>query len=778
MNALNQDTKKKVYGDLLEILGAIKEVCSPREATRILENVTRITPKITHALDVAYHFHEGQTRKGGGPYITHPICVAAIVGFCDGDEAMVCAALLHDVVEDTPCSVEYVEREFGGDVAHLVDALTKITEIRKEEFPKDAQDSRLLASALTFRKILVSAIDDPRALVVKISDRLHNILTLEALPREKQIRISKETLAVYAPIASRLGMASIKNELEDKSFYYIYPQEYQEIRAYLNENQQSLSLKLNGFATKLEKLFFKAGFAEGDFTISTRIKRPYSIYLKMQRKGAVSKDEILDLMAVRVLVKNPLDCYRILGIVHLRFKPIISRFKDYVALPKENGYQTIHTTIFDQSSIYEIQVRTFEMHMGAEYGNSAHWKYKAGGAEPDALKWLHNFKYQGHDSKSNPKEFYALVQNDLYREDITVFSPDGDTYTLPAGAIVLDFAYMIHSDLGDRAAKAFVNNQKATLNQELRSGDVVKIIKGEHSIPRYIWIDQLKTSRAKNHLKLQRKNQIKEIDAKSMINILSCIFEGPIFTQEIGPKDYPLFEKKLAQYGVETSLSEASKNIGNLKKLVEEIQEKVKETPKHQKKKVQYNEFGFLMKNLLQFRLTNKMLNLINPHIGLKKSYLEHFIIYTNPYVHVKQVLFDDCCHPKYGDEIVAIMPTYKDHKIVVHHKLCKEVGAEIDLGLPMVFVQWSKRKREIYKGIFYLEDKKSALVRLLDFLAKNDCTIMGVNYLAHGDNFSSHCEVSIEYNAREASVLKEILSQRYQERLVSFLSAKDAYQA
>ncbi len=775
---MTQDIKRKSYEDLLEILGALKEVCGPHEATHVLENVAEITPRVAQALEVAHRFHAGQTRKGGGPYVTHPICVACIVAFCDGDEAMLCAALLHDVVEDTECSIEYVAREFGEDVANLVDALTKITEIRKEEFPMEAQDSKLLASALTFRKILVGAINDPRALIVKISDRLHNILTLDALPRDKQIRISKETLAVYAPIASRLGMASIKNELEDKSFYYIYPQEYQKIQLYLDQNRQSLSLKLNRFAGKLEKMFFEAGFGEGDFQLTTRIKRPYSIYLKMQRKGAVSMDEILDLMAVRVLVKNPLDCYRILGIVHLRFKPIISRFKDYVALPKENGYQTIHTTIFDQSSIYEIQVRTFEMHEGAEYGNSAHWKYKAGGAEPEALKWLHNFKYQGHDSKSNPKEFYALVQNDLYREDITVFSPDGDTYTLPAGAIVLDFAYMIHSDLGDRAKKAFVNNKKASLNQELRSGDVVKIVKGERSIPRYIWMDQLKTSRAKNHLKLQRKNQLKEIDAKSMINILTCIFEAPIFAEEIEPKDYTLFEKKLVECGVEISLSEANRNIGSLKKLVEEIQEKVRETPKHMKKKVQYHEFGFLMKNLLQFRLTHKMLNLINPHIGLKKSYLDNFIVYTNPYVHVKQVLFNDCCHPKYGDEIVAIMRSYKEHKVIVHHKLCKAIGAEIDLGLPMVFVQWSKKKREIYKGIFYLEDKKSALMHLLDFLTKNDCTITGVDYCGYRDEFSSHCEVLLEYTAKEASALREILSQKYQERLVSFSSLKDAYQA
>lgn len=773
-----KDTKNAHYASLLEILGVLKEVVSPDEAIHVLKNTTHITPKVAQALDLATYFHKGQTRKGGQPYITHPICVACIVAFCGGDEAMICASLLHDVVEDTPCKIEQIAETFGEDVANLVDALTKITEIRKEELAFDPQNPRLVISALTFRKILVSAIKDPRALVVKISDRLHNTWTLEALPRDKQIRISKETLAVYAPIASRLGMSSIKNELEDKSFYYIYPQEYQKIQSYLDQNKQALSLKLNQFASKLEKMFFESGFAEGDFQITTRIKRPYSIYLKMQRKGAVSIDEILDLMAVRILVNTPIDCYKILGIVHLRFKPIVSRFKDYIALPKENGYQTIHTTLFDQSSIYEVQIRTFEMHMGAEYGNSAHWRYKAGDVESEHLKWLHNLKYQSEDPKGNPKEFYDLVQNDLYREDITVFSPHGDTYTLPVGAIVLDFAYMVHSDLGDKAEKAFINNKKALLNQELKSGDVVKIIKGKKSILRHIWIDQLKTSRAKSHLKLQRKNQIKEIDAKSMINILSSIFESPIFNTDIGAKNYATFEKKLLEYGVESTLSEATKSVDGLKRLVEEIQEKVKEVPKKSHKRAEQRQFGFLMKNLMQFRFTSRVLRLWSPHIGLKKCYLDNFIVYTNPHVSIKQVLFNDCCHPKHGDEIVAIMPNYKDHKVVVHHKLCKQAIMDIDLSLPMVFVEWNKKNKEIYKGIFYIEDKRGALLQLLDFLAKNDCNIVGINYASYRDNFSSHCEVLFEYNDKEINTFKDIVMRKYQERLVGFSSLKDAYQA
>ncbi|BCZ17191.1 Penta-phosphate guanosine-3'-pyrophosphohydrolase SpoT [Helicobacter sp. NHP19-003] len=771
-----RDSKSPHYGRLGEILELVKDIASPDEAFNVLKNTTIITPKIQEALDLATRYHKGQKRKGGAPYITHPISVACIVAFCGGDEAMVCASLLHDVVEDTPCNLEEILDKFGEDVANLVDALTKITEIRKEELAFDPENPHLLLTALTFRKILVSAIKDPRALVVKVSDRLHNMLTLDALPRDKQIRISKETMAVYAPIASRLGMSTIKNELEDKCFYYIYPQEYKGIQNYLEQSKQALFLKLNQFAGKLEKMFYEAGFSEGDFKIATRIKRPYSIYLKMQRKGAANKDEILDLMAVRVLVKTPLECYKILGIVHLRFKPIVSRFKDHIALPKENGYQTIHTTIFDESSIYEVQIRTFDMHLGAEYGNSAHWKYKAGGVESEHLKWLHNLQYQSEESQENPQEFYELVQSDvLYREDITVFSPSGDSYTLPAESIALDFAYMIHSELGDKAKTAFVNNNEVKLNVKLKSGDVVKIIKGDTSNPRFTWINQLRTTRAKNHLERLQKNRLKEIDAKTMVNILNTIFETPIFRPDIGPKQYATFEKKLTEHGVKIGLSEAIKSIEGVKKLVEQIQEKVQRHPNphhHPEPK----QFGFFMKNLMQFKF-GRVLGLSTSHIGLKKCDLDHFIVYTNPNIQIRQVLFNDCCHPKKGDDIVAIMPKAKEHKVVVHTKVCKNAYSDIDVGLPMVFISWSKKERELFKIIIYIGSAKDSLLQVLNFLIKNSCDIVKVQYASHG-KYSTSCEILFEYTGkREIGEFNEILTQKYKDRLTEFSSIKDAYQ-
>ncbi|AFI06396.1 RelA/SpoT family protein [Helicobacter cetorum] len=765
---------KSVDIGFLRILDVIKKVKTPKGGVEVLRTLMDFTPKIENALALATKSHKGQYRKSGEPYIVHPICVASIVAFCGGDEAMVCAALLHDVVEDTPCKIEYIVQEFGQDVANLVDALTKITEIRKEELGVNAQNPRMVVSALTFRKILISAIQDPRALVVKISDRLHNMLTLDALPNDKQVRISKETLAVYAPIASRLGMSSIKNELEDKSFYYIYPEEYKNIKDYLYKNKQSLLLKLNAFASKLEKKLLDSGFSHSDFKLVTRVKRPYSIHLKMQRKGAVNIDEILDLLAIRILLKNPIDCYKVLGIIHLNFKPIVSRFKDYIALPKENGYETIHTTIFDESSIYEVQIRTFDMHMGAEYGNSAHWKYKSGGIDNESMRWLQNFKYHDSDLKNNPKEFYELAKNDLYREDIVVFSPNGDTYTLPVGAIALDFAYMVHSDLGDRATNAYINNKKALLNQELRSGDVVKIIKGDKITPRFIWIDQLKTSKAKNHLRIQRKNRLKEIDVKSMINILTTFFERPVF-EDLDLKDYKTFEERLLDFGVEMTLAEGMKSFEFLAKLTEEIESKVLSL--QEDVLLEYQEVSLWTRGLRYLGFKTNILNFLTPSRQWQCKELENFTICTSNALEIKQVLLNDCCHPKYGDEIIAIVTDLKEPKAIVHHKFCKEAIVEVDARVPMIYIEWHKRDRTIYKMMFYLGERKAVLANLLAFLTKNECNIVGVSYLGYKDKYSSHCEVSFEVPTDKADWIRALISRKYQDRIVELSSLGDAYE-
>jgi len=439
-------------------LNDIKEIHIVEDAKRLLFGAfVSETDIVQRALDLASVAHKGQKRKSGEPYIIHPILVAAITALISGDEVMVASALLHDVVEDTHYELEDIERDFGVDVVHIVGGLTKIVEIRDEKLIPSVSGDRLINSALSFRKMLIASIKDVRVLVIKLCDRLHNMLTLDALSSAKQKRIAEETLVVYAPIAHRLGISRLKNELEDLSFYYIYPNDYAMIDTYIKSNKQNLQFRLNALIQKVENMMHIDGFHRDSFEIFGRVKHYYSIYLKMHRKG-VSIEEVLDLLAIRIIVKEPIQCYRVLGLLHLGCTPLISRFKDYVALPKENGYQTIHTTLFDDDGIVESQIRTTEMHKLAEYGIAAHWKYKEGGSKVH-LDWLEGLNYQNE----SVEEFYELAKSDLFSEDIAVFSPKADYYTLPKNSVALDFAYLIHSEIGETASSALINKKKSSL---------------------------------------------------------------------------------------------------------------------------------------------------------------------------------------------------------------------------------------------------------------------------------------------------------------------------
>jgi len=421
--------------NFLDILEKIKNIKTTNEASLLLlEKID--TPKIQKALKFAIKAHSGQKRKSGEDYVIHPILVAVITSFFSNDEDVITAAILHDVVEDTPYTIYYIKDEFGKEVAKLVEGLTKIIEIRDNSLISSDSDEKLTKSALTFRKMLIASIEDVRVLVVKLCDRLHNMMTLDALELKKQRRIAEETLVVYSPIAHRLGISKLKNLLEDISFKYLLPQEYKKIDEYIKTNKEIFQIKLNEMIQKVEKLLLQNGFLKQEFEIKSRIKHYYSIYLKMQRKG-ISIEEVLDLLAIRIIVKEPIDCYKALGLIHLNFRPLISRFKDYIAIPKENGYQTIHTTVYNQNSIIEAQIRTFDMDKNAEFGIAAHWKYKLNSAIPD-LKWLKNMQFD-----ENINDFYELAKNDLFSEDIVVYTPKFDTITLPRGATALDFALYI-----------------------------------------------------------------------------------------------------------------------------------------------------------------------------------------------------------------------------------------------------------------------------------------------------------------------------------------------
>ena len=453
---------------LLEKL--IEDIKNCRDLTRAKELLFSICQEdaiVEKAVDYCIKSHEGQVRKSGEPYAVHPILVASLVAFLSENKATILAALLHDVIEDTQCTEEELRDQFGSEVLKLVLGLTKIVEIREDNLIPSKSKKSLTKSALTFRNMLLASIEDVGVLVVKLCDRLHNMLTLDALREDKQKRISEETLVVYAPIAHRLGISSIKNYLEDLSFKYLMPDEYKLIDNYINSNDQQMQLGLNEFISKIELLFLSNGFRQGSFQIQKRIKHSYSIYLKMQRKGVGI--EVLDLLGVRILGENVSDCYLALGVLHTNFNPLVSRFKDYIALPKQNGYQTIHTTLFDTKNIIEAQIRTFDMHKIAEFGIAAHWKYKEDGSVvAPRLDWLTDISMQSTNNLENAEDYnaielYEYAKDSLYVEDVAVYSPKGEIFTLPRGATVLDFAYEVHTKVGLHAKSAYVNRVKVPL---------------------------------------------------------------------------------------------------------------------------------------------------------------------------------------------------------------------------------------------------------------------------------------------------------------------------
>jgi GTP diphosphokinase / guanosine-3',5'-bis(diphosphate) 3'-diphosphatase len=712
---------------LIEKIKACQDVDG---ALKLLKTYTD-TPTVRKALSFTIKQHKGQFRKSGEEYAIHPILVATIVAHLGGDEDMIVSGLLHDVIEDTRCEIDSVIQEFNQEVAMLVEGLTKIMEIRGVELVPSNSNEKMISSALTFRKMLLASISDVRVLVVKLCDRLHNMLTLSALVSTKQKRISEETMVVYAPIAHRLGISSIKNLLEDLSFSFLLPEEYKKIDDYLNEHKQQLQLKLNHFISKTKTFMLKNGFNESEFEIEKRVKHYYSIYLKMQRKG-ISIEEVLDLLAIRILVKSPIDCYRVLGIIHLNFNPLISRFKDYVAIPKENGYQTIHTTVFDNKSIIESQIRTFDMHKTAEYGVAAHWKYKTGGLNPK-LEWLNDLKTQ-NDEIDNIEEFYEIAKDNLYSEDIAVFSPKGDIFTLPRGASVLDFAYEVHTEVGLYAQEGHVNKQKVPLLTELHNGDIVRIITSKEAHFRCSWVKSVKTGKARNAIISHCKAKIKEINQKAALNILSSIFN--------------VREGKLIRWLKKENLSDKV-----FKTAVDSI--------------YLQDVVNALKKYLRGDKLLLPLLK-IDRH-KVKKQKFDNIVIYSH--FNISSVLFDYCCHPKRGDDIIGFK---KGNDVIVHHKLCERAASFMKNKETMVFVKWTREAPERYKLIVSLENKRGSLAGFLQFLAKMQVNLVTIELGKSEERTADFFELIIELPDKNMDSAREKLLTKY--RVIEFVSVNDAY--
>jgi GTP pyrophosphokinase len=481
--------------------------------------------------------HKGQTRASGEPYLVHPLEVAAILADMRMDPACVAVGLLHDVLEDTLTEPDRIKEYFGPDVLHIVEGVTKISKI-----PFSSSEER---QAENFRKLLLAMVDDVRVILVKLADRLHNMRTLQYLPEDRRQRIARETMDIYAPLAGRLGMSKIKNELEDLAFQYLEPEAYREISERVAERRAVATAFIEKIKTTVAEKLTTAGL---DASLEGRIKRLYSIHQKLRRQR-IGLEQVYDFVALRVIVATVADCYAVLGVLHNVWRPVPGRIKDFIAMPRPNGYRSLHTSVIgDEGHPFEVQIRTPEMHRIAEEGIAAHWKYKEGksGVDKDdqALTWLRQLLEWQQEVK-DPHEFLNSLKLDLYPEEVYCFTPKGEVKTLPRGATPVDFAYAIHTEVGHQCVGARVNGKMAPLRYKLKNGDIVEILTSPGHHPSRDWLALTVTNKARSkirhYLNTTEKQQALEIGKKH-------------FDREL--KRYDLSLKKLDQGRIEALAQE------------------------------------------------------------------------------------------------------------------------------------------------------------------------------------------------------------------------------
>jgi guanosine-3',5'-bis(diphosphate) 3'-pyrophosphohydrolase len=482
----------------------------------LLEKVRAYNPDADlELLRRAYVFsayeHKGQVRHSGEPYMVHPLEVADFLADLKLDVVAIASGLLHDVVEDTLTTIERIEELFGPEVAHVVEGVTKISTI-----PFSSSEER---QAENFRKMLLAMVDDIRVILVKLADRLHNMRTLHHLPEERRVKIAQETLDIYAPIANRLGMSKVKNELEDLCFRYLEPKAYNSLRSRVESRRRGAEGQIDELKKTLTAKLTEAQVPYVE--IDGRIKRLYSIWQKL-KKQKIELDQVYDFVALRIITRSVKDCYATLGIIHNTWSPVPGRIKDFIAMPRPNGYQALHTSVISEKGTpFEVQIRTDEMHQQAEEGIAAHWKYKEGriGDQRDEryFQWMRQL-LEWQQEVRDPQEFINNLKIDLYPEEVYIFTPRGEVKALPRGATPLDFAYAIHTDVGHRCVGARVNGKMVPLRTRLKNGEIVEIITQAGHTPSRDWLNYVVTSRARqkirHYVQLEEKERSIELGRK------------------------------------------------------------------------------------------------------------------------------------------------------------------------------------------------------------------------------------------------------------------------
>ena len=604
--------------------------------------------KIRSAYSFAEKCHGDQRRVSGIPYILHPTSVACIVAELGMDTDTICGALLHDTVEDTYVTLEEVGRRFGADVAKLIDGVTKISKI--------PYSSREEQQAENIRKMLIAMADDIRVIIIKLADRLHNMRTMDCMPEQKRRDKSLENMQVFAPIAHRLGIKAIKDELEDRSLQYLDPIGYSEIENTLLMNEEGRDKFIEEIKAQL---LAKTKDTIKNVFISGRVKSINSIYRKTFMRGQ-SIDQIFDVFAVRVIVDNVSDCYNVLGVVHDIFKPIPNRFKDYISMPKPNMYQSLHTTVLDKNAIpFEVQIRTWEMHYTAEYGIAAHWKYKLGmdknGKVEDRLhKNIENVRKMILEQlqTEDATDIARNIRNDFEENDVYVFTPKGDVMSLPRGSTPIDLAYLIHTQVGHRMVGAKINNKIVSIDYKLRTGDICEILTQKEEHPNRAWIDICKTASAKSKIRQWFKHEKRDeniVEGKAMIE-REFKRQGMNLTEE----EYPEFFRSVSVKKQYNTLDDFYAAVGyggiQLWKIMPRLREEYQKT------------------------YASDLESITVPPVPEKRSKASSgVIIEGNDDVLVK---FSNCCNPLPGDEIIGYIT--RGYGVSIHKRTCTNVPKDI----------------------------------------------------------------------------------------------------
>ena len=664
-----KDNKSRIAIDTGKIESIGEYHCPEDLYQSLIDRVRKYHPSddislIEKAYDVARRAHEGQLRKSGEPYIIHPLYVAIILAGLEMDKETIIAGILHDVVEDTVLTREQIAEQFGKDVALLVDGVTKLKKLKLSGDYVDRTQSQQDMQARNLRKMFLAMAKDIRVILIKLADRLHNMRTLEFMPPEKQQRIAQETLDIYSPIADRLGISKIKVELDDLSLKYLYPDVYYDLVAKVEQRKSEREHYVQEIALEVRRHIHEAGI-EGE--VDGRVKHLFSIYRKMLNQKK-SLEEIYDLFAVRVIVSTIRDCYAVLGTIHEMYKPIPGRFKDYIAMPKANMYQSLHTTLIGPAGQpFEIQIRTYEMHRAAEYGIAAHWKYKeAGGSqkveknrEEEKLAWLRQILEWQQDMSDNC-EFMDLLKSDLnlFSDDVYCFTPRGEVKNLPAGSTPIDFAYAIHTAVGNRMVGARVNDKIVPIDYELKNGDRIEILTSPSSKgPSLDWLSIAKSASTRNKINqwFKRENKDDNISKGKELIISYARSHGMQLSELVKP---PYQEFVLRKYGFrdwESLL--AAIGHGGMKEgqVVNKLYDLYTEDHKRQLSSEEI---------IKQVQQQQESLPKVHSR-GVAGSVLVKG-------VHDVSIRFSKCCNPVPGDEIVGFIT--RGRGISIHRKDCSNV--------------------------------------------------------------------------------------------------------